>query len=216
MIKNQFLILFFALTVSISFSQKNPFEKWSKETLDKANTAKNTDYYTTEEKNIIFYCNLARIDGKLFSETFVPYYLDSTNTKTDSYVTSLISDLKKVKNFPLLQPAKDLYEEAKEHASDMGKTGKQGHNTSTGIPFTKRMSKLAEKYEGEGENCNYACSRGFDVMMDLMIDRGVSNFGHRKNILNEKYLFVGVSIQNHKKWNYNSVMDFGEKRIKKE
>lgn len=214
--KKQILFLPFILFFFNSFSQTNPYEKWSKETLEKANTAKNIDYYTKEEKNIILFSNLARIDGKLFSETFLLYYLDSTQQKKDTYVTSLISDLKKVKNLPLLQPAKDLYEVAIEHATDMGKTGKQGHNSSSGIPFAKRMSKLSEKYSGEGENCNYACSKGFDVVMDLLIDRGVSTLGHRKNILNENYVYIGVSIQKHKKWNYNSVMDFGEKRLKKD
>jgi uncharacterized protein YkwD len=45
--------------------------------------------------------------------------------------------------------------------------------------------------------------------MSWMIDEGVSDLGHRKNILDKEYTAAGVSIQPHKRYKVNAVMNFG-------
>jgi hypothetical protein len=43
---------------------------WTGEELAMANTAKDVDYLSDEEKKIIFYMNLARMDGTRFFNTY--------------------------------------------------------------------------------------------------------------------------------------------------
>lgn len=205
-----FKVYFFSLAGSGLWSappqEKYPFSKWDQSVLEKCNTAKDVTYMTDQEKEVIFLCNLARWDGKLFSETYLKQYIDSTETEKNSYVTSLFSDLKKVKKIKSLQPAEDLYKAADEHAIESGKKGSIGHQK-----VDARFKKHAPSYNDSAENCDYGNDQAIDIVMSLLIDEDVPNKGHRKNILDKDMTHVGVSIREHKKYDYNCVMDFGKK-----
>jgi uncharacterized protein YkwD len=186
--------------------EKYPFSKWDQSVIEQCNTAKDVTYLTDQEKEVIFLCNLARWDGKLFSETYLKQYIDSTGAEKNSYVTSLFSDLKKVKKIQPLQPAEDLYKAADAHAVESGKKGSIGHQK---VDF--RFKKYAPSYNDSAENCDYGNDLAIDIVMSLLIDEDVPNKGHRKNILDKDMTHVGVSIREHKKYDYNCVMDFGKK-----
>ncbi len=202
------LVLFIGIFSTSIFSpienEKYPFSKWDKKTLEEANTAKNAKYMSSEEKQVIFLCNLARRDGKLFSETYLKQYIDSLELSRNSYITSLFSTLKKVKNLSLLEPQEDLYNAALAHVNDQGKKGTVGHQ---GI--TTRFKKHAPRYDESAENCDYGSDLALDIVMSLLIDEGVTDKGHRENILDKNLTFIGVSIGYHKKYDYMCVMDFG-------
>lgn len=202
------LILLIGVVTTHLFSpienEKYPFSKWDKEKLEQANTAKNAKYLSSEEKQVIFLCNLSRIDGKLFGETYLKQYVDSMEYSRNSYITSLYSRLKKVKNLPLLEPQEDLFKCAQEHVNDQGKKGTVGHQ---GV--TARFKKFAPKYDETAENCDYGSNLALDIVMSLLIDEGVADKGHRENILDKNLTFIGVSIGYHKKYDHMCVMDFG-------
>jgi len=52
------------------------------------------------------------------------------------------------------------------------------------------------------------------VVIDLLIDTDVANFGHRKTILNCDLQFVGVSIQLHNKFRTNTVIEYADREKK--
>lgn len=189
------------LSQQVGFSQTS----WSAEQLEQANTAKEVKYLTDKEKAVIFYTNLIRIDPKLFKNTYLKNYLDSTGmSKNNSYVKSLIKILEKTESRKVLAPSKSLYTIAKAHAIDFGKSGKTGHGN-----FDKRFDKYFDNCNCIiAENCDYGNSEALDIVMSLLIDEGVSNLGHRKNILNTAYTNIGVSISTHKKYRQSCVMDF--------
>src|ERR1035437_5710318 len=97
---NVLVFLFSFLCFNIS-AQQYPFNKWDSTTLEKANTAKDVDYMTKDEKKVIFYTNLVRLKPELFSETYLQQYLDSLQTdsleykKESAYIVSLQRDLKR-------------------------------------------------------------------------------------------------------------------------
>jgi len=192
-----------------AFAQTPQFKEWDSATLEKANTAKDIDYLTIEEKNAIFYINLARTNGPLFVKTFVLTYLDSTEMESNDYAKSLIRDLNKSKPIALLTSRKDLYEVAKTHAKTMGKSGKTGH-----YEFEKRTREIARIYDGITENCDYGPDDGFSIVMDLLIDEGIPEVGHRATILDPDVRYMGASIKKHKKYRYNCVMEFGGELLK--
>ena len=182
---------------------KIDLSRWDEGILKKANTAVKTDYLTGEEKEVIFITNLARINGPLFCETILNPYLEG-KPKT-KYTRSLIRDLTKIRDLSPLIPQKDLYTIANLHALNSGKKGSVGHEG-----FDRRFKPLLGKYTMVAENCAYGFEDGATIAIQLLIDEGVSNYGHRKNMLSQHYNSIGVSIQTHKKYRNNCVMDFGK------
>lgn len=201
------VLTFLFLLTSIQQTEKYPFSKWTKEIQEEANTAKNAVYMSEEERNVIFLCNLARLDGKLFAETYVAKYYDDKEVVKNSYATTLVSDLKRSKKMSVLYPNENLFRCAKDHAISNGNKGLVGHQN-----YSKRFKQHAPEQGFTGENCDYGFNNALDIVMRLLIDQDVPDKGHRKNILEKGYLVVGVSIQPHKKWDYNAVMCFGDKR----
>lgn len=180
---------------------------WDFNTLAKANTAKNTRYLKEAEKEVIFYTNLARADGKLFTESYLKWYLESTGLKPDSFIISLMRELEDIRELPMLHPDKDLYDIARNHAVKSGKSGKQGHQG-----FEKRFRQIDKTFYSYGENCYYGRDNPLIIVIGFLIDKDISDLGHRHNMLDPGFNSVGVSIMPHKVFGYNCVMDFGRKQ----
>lgn len=183
------------------------YPEWSAEQLDKANTAKNTGL-SQEEQLVFFFCNLARLDGGKFMHTYAVKYLSGSTSE----LISLRKELPQIKNRPMLYPDKNLCYTAALHAEDMGTHGTVGHNSSDGTGCFDRIFKYYDCYNA-AENCSYGYSEALDIVMQLLIDAHTPSLGHRKNILNEKYNAMGVSIRPHKGFGYNCVQDFGAKLL---
>ncbi len=200
----------FLFLLTLSFFQLNAqkyidqkvWNRWDSLIIAKANTAMDADYMTSEEKLVILITNLARTDGPLFSGTFLDTYIEGE--EKNKYIKSLYKDLKPVKNLPLLYPEKDLYNVAFGHAIKSGKSGHLGHKG-----FESRFKPLMKKYNSVAENCSYGYDKAIDIAIQLLIDKDVPNLGHRINMLNPGFDSIGVSIQPHKSYRFNCVMDFG-------
>jgi len=180
------------------------FDDWNDTIIARAHTAIDTDYLTEDEKKVILYSNLARADGPLFAETFLKEYMRLKDLGSSRYTRSLFTDLKNVKNLPMLMPEKDLYNGARGHAIWSGKKGYEGHKG-----FNKRFDPLMKKYMEVGENIYYGQYTPLEIVIQLLIDEGISDLGHRINLLNPKFNSIGVSIRPHKEFEYNCVMGFG-------
>jgi hypothetical protein len=183
--------------------------------LGAANTAASASYMSEEEKKVVQYMNLARMDGEKFYLSFIPGFLEYYNSAfgdkilpNNNYLLSLKADLKKVKGLVVLQPFKSLYLSATFHAQDMGKLGKTGHNSSNGTDCGKRIKRFYPNVSCWSENCSYGMGSAINIVCQLLIDNGVSSLGHRTNILKSSQRLVGVSIAPHKVYNSNCVMDF--------
>ncbi len=181
---------------------KYPYHLWNTVVIDACNTAKNADYMSNEEKNIIWLHNLARFDGPLFARTFLKEYVEKNGLKYSPEIKSLFYDLRKIRKLALLRPDKRVYELAKAHAVWSGKKGKEGHKG-----FNERARKSG--HSRFSENAEYGDFMAKDIFFNLLIDAGVSTLGHRKNILDIHAKVIGVSIQPHKKDRYNCVIDYG-------
>ena len=204
------LFLFFSFLLSSACAQDTDFT--SKQRVE-ANTAINTSYLSSEEKNLIYYTNLLRTNPKLFAKVYVKPYLDSAKFNSSNYIKSLNEYLLDAEPMPILTPEKILYDEALKHSTNMGKAGKLGHESSDGKSFEERLSFLTDSFSLVQENCQYGFSKGLDILMDLLIDEGIEDLGHRYTLMNTRLRFIGVSIYPHKKFNVNCVIDFGGKKL---
>lgn len=176
---------------------------WSESEIATANTAKNADYLTCNEKEVILLLNLCRLDGDKFYELEVKPLSSSDN----KWLKSLRKDLHKIKNLPMLKSDRKLFEGARFHAKDSGKHGLVGHDSSDGTSFSSRFTRFNGNVGG-GENCYYGGDDPAEIVVGLLVDEGVPSLGHRKNILNRDFTSVGVSIQPHSTYRHNCVQDF--------
>jgi len=190
-----------------TIAQSEVWEKWDPLVIEMANTAKDFEYYSDEEKKVIFFMNLVRLDAMLFSETILPAYVEDNDVENNSYLKSLYKDLRKTDKLKALLPEEDLTSVAQGHATKSGKTGHVGHKD-----FSKRFEPyMGNPYSNVGENCSYGYAEAIDIVLSLLIDDGVKNLGHRVNILKPVFNSVGVAIREHKGYRYNCVIDFGKK-----
>ncbi|WP_242457784.1 CAP domain-containing protein [Pedobacter sp. BS3] len=198
-------------------------QTWTSGELKAANTAANANYLSAEEKNIIFYMNLARLDGEKFFKTCFMEYVEANNEemkqysnydelkieKHTSYYKSLKKDLQQIKGLPMLYPDKALCQVAANQAGDLNRHNLTGHISSTGTTPAMRIGKIYPR-KALAENCEFGNSKGLNIVCNLLLDKGVPSLGHRINILNTSYRFnfVGVSIARHPSYRFCSVIDF--------
>jgi len=164
---------------------------WDKPKYLVANTAVNEDYLSSEEKKVYYYLNLMRMNPGLFAVTFLRYLKDSRNY----YESSLLKDLKRLSPKPLLKPDRQLFETAKCHAIESGISGYVGH-------IRKKC-----KYDYYAECCDYGMKDALEIVKHLLIDKGVESLGHRQICMMDLER-LGVSIQPHKTFEVNAVLDF--------
>lgn len=187
---------------------------WTWDEKRKALTASNLDLFTADEIDVYYYCNLARVNGKKFLELVAkPYVADSKNgyDENDTYVKSLYTDLEALSDdLPMLSPDKDLCRAAAAHAEDMIANNIFQHDSSDG---TNCFTRIKKYYEGSTYGENLAArtnGTALQLVMDLLIDKGVEGVGHRKNILNKNYRAMGVSVKSgHPTYGTVCVQDFG-------
>lgn len=212
---NKFPIILFFLSSSITgYSQKIiPFKTWEAVVLAKANSARTTEGLSFQEKKVIFYINLARINGKLFAETYLKDYMEDVRIPKNKYYRSLINTLKQQEKLPTLSPQEDLIKEAIKHAKEMGRVGKKGHRSANQKSFDERMKRFRVKYKKIKENNQYGYPDALSIVIDLLIDDDKESLIHRKTILHKDLIYIGVGIRAHKKYKINTSLLFAGELI---
>lgn len=208
-----YLLLFFTSTTL--FAQKiTPFETWSDNDLSIANSAKNNKELSFQEKKVIFYINLARINGRLFAETYLKDYMDDVKIPKNKYYKSLVKTLKEQPRLPILTTDVDLFNEAVKHAKEMGKSGRKGHRSGDFESFGERMAPLQKKFKKVKESNQYGFPDALSIVVDLLIDDEQESLRHRKMLLDADLFYIGVGIRAHKKFMINtSILMGGELTI---
>jgi len=212
------IFIFFLFNTGIALGQN-----WTDAEFKKANTAVNADYLTNEEKNVVLYMNLIRLDGEKFYYTFLEDYINNYNSKVrqyrnynelkisrnNSYYLSLLKHVKGVKNLPMFYPDEKLTSLSRSHAIDLNRNNLESHDSSNGDKFSKRLAKDFPN-KTMSENIDFGFSNSLDIVCHLLLDCGVPTLGHRFNLLDQKNKLntVGVSIQPHPSYSWCAVIDY--------
>jgi hypothetical protein len=207
-------LILMSLLSSLQAQETDLFQIWPDTILSKANSASQVSYMSDQEKNVVFYINMCRVNPPLFAETYFTDYIKERKIKKDKDVKGLIKFLENTKPRVILQPNELLTDLARNQAKDMGESGRTGHNSSDGTAYRTRIESAMKSFNGVNENANYGNEMGIDIVIDLLIDRDVPDAGHRKNILDPEMEFVGVAIEPHRRFKFNCVQDFGGSRLK--
>ena len=200
-------LLLFSQTSNTVGSIASPLAQYSNEWNDikysKCNTAVNAAYLTKTEKDVIYILNLIRSYPALFAKTVLkkyPAFSGHDHLADDVYYfKSLVDTLLTLQSKQMLYPDNACFISAKSHAWQSGLTGYVGHERKT------RDAKLKRHYNGEC--CDYGNKEPLDIILSLLIDEGIPSLGHRVVCLSD-YTKLGVSIQPHKKYGINAVLDF--------
>lgn len=156
-------------------------------------------FATRVEKDVYHYLNYARTRPKEFCEKFVvPEW-----NKSNRFENSLVATMRSMAPVDALLPDFSGYQSAECHARSLGLTGGRGHkrikDPKTGKPCEQNFW---------GECCSYGEDSGLGVVLQLLIDNGVESLGHREICLSNEYSRVGISLQYHKVYGANCVLDF--------
>lgn len=146
------------------------------------------------EQETIYWLNYVRQKPHDFLyKVLIPFIQQFPEVK-GSYIESLIKELKQLSPLQPLKPDPTLITVARAHAIDLGKKGgKISHSSTTGENFQQRMNKFGIT-ECVAENVFEGRDEPVQSVLFLLIDKGVPNLGHRKNILNPNMHAVGVSF----------------------
>ena len=208
-IKSFTVLLLIVISCSVYAQKITPFHTWKTKTLAKANSARRMKDVSSQEKKVIFYINLARMNGGLFVDTYLKDYREDVRIPKNKYYRSLVKTLREQTALPPLQPQEDLFKEAIKHAKEMGRTGKKGHRSANHKSFDERMKKLKKKYKKLKENNQYGFPDALSIVIDLLIDDDTESLIHRKTLLHKDLKYVGIGIRSHKKYQINTSLLFG-------
>lgn len=170
-------------------------QSWTTAELNAANTAKDVNDISATEKSVIMYINLARLYPKAFISNELDNYSGRAAGSKKSK-KSLAKELKKRTSANALQFGASMNDLAKCFAKESGDAGYVGHN----------RKKCPGGYLGE--NCSYGMEAAKDIVMQWLIDDGISGAGHRVNCLSNEYTTIGVAVHAHKGYSYCAVADF--------
>lgn len=162
---------------------------------------------STREQDVLYWINYVRIHPREFYDKYVASYASKNLTSGNSSVSSLKNELYKTHGLtPMLVSAK-LNQTTKSHASDLARHQQLSHNSSDGTTFGQRMAKAG--IQGSiAENLYCGQDAVLDAVITLLIDEGVSDHGHRHNILNKNARLTGVAFIPYKSGSYILVEDF--------
>lgn len=133
--------------------------------------------------------------GKLFER---PGEVPVATQEGAAAVAEAMRALRAQKPLAPMTPALGLTLAARQHANDLGRSGRVEHAGSDGSAPAQRIARFGAWDGKAGENIATGFKTGRDVVMQLVVDDGVPGRGHRKSLLDPAYARIGVACARHK------------------
>ncbi|MGB8190569.1 MAG: CAP domain-containing protein [Chitinophagaceae bacterium] len=140
------------------------------------------------------------------------HYITEENVKA---LSSLVNDLKKLKQLSVLQPEIGIYLAAREHAIDNNThEWRLLHTGSNGSYPWDRIKKYAPAMNTGNENIAGSSGRPVarNTVIQLLVDGGIPGYGHRYNLLDPKWTHVACTYEIYNDWMCYWVQNFGAKK----
>jgi uncharacterized protein YkwD len=184
---------------------------------------------TALERDVIDALNRARTDPAGFAnelEARLPHYrgyiyrapgaaVGMRTVEGAAAVREAVRVLRATRPLPPLRFSRGMSAAAADHVRDQGPRGGLGHTGRDRSTAPERVSRYGRWFGVVSENIQYgAAPTGRDVIADLVIDDGVPDRGHRRNILDPVIRVAGVACGPHANYTQMCVIvhaaDFAE------
>lgn len=219
--KNKKTFFTVLITLIILSLWNNSFGEGKKHTLELNPGVEDLSFLSQLEKEVIVELNIARTEPAKYAE-FVnefkkkfesdyQYFSDGAFVVTSEGIDGVdeaVQFLKKIDPISPLMVSKGLSSAAKVQVLYQGPEGLTGHSGKGGTSPMDRMNRYGKWKYVSGENINYGNKTAREIVMQLIIDDGVKDRGHRMNIFNEDFHVVGVGCGPHAEYEWMCVMDF--------
>jgi len=208
------VLLALILTVTLGFTDSSEQRYTRQGNLEKPS------YLNQLEYEVVLELNKLRANPKEYAEKYLEPMLDLYDGKLLKYpneipvrtnegikaVKECIRVLKKTKPIGPFTPKEGMSYAAADHVKYQSKKGLTGHKGKGGSTPFKRLNKHGQWLITAGENIDYGNDKADRIVISLMVDDGVPDRGHRKNILNGDFKVIGVAVGTHKKYRHMCVM----------
>jgi uncharacterized protein YkwD len=189
----------------------------------KLNTAANTRYLSTIEKEVVLEINRFRTNpvkyannyiaplAKYYKNKLLNYPDDKTTIQTREGVKALrecVRELQNATQKSILYPSRTLTKSANDLQKHQARTGRTGHVGNNNSTLKERIERYGKWQIQIAENIAYGNTSARQIVVFLLIDDGVKKRGHRKSLLNPNLKMVGVSFGKHPVYGTMCVMDF--------
>jgi uncharacterized protein YkwD len=114
---------------------------------------------------------------------------------------------------PIVEPVtfeEGLHFAAQDHVWDQGPSGQTGHVGPQGSIMRDRIHRYGQQRSLIGEIINYGDETPRMTVIQLVIDDGVPDRGHRKNIFNPEFRVAGAAIGPHRGYGTMVVVDLAD------
>ena len=130
-------------------------------------------------------------------------------------IESLLNDLRSSPPLSILEPDRGIYEAARKHGLDQDRHNwSLGHMGSDGSWPWERIRKYSPLMKEGNENLagRFPEPTAREIVIQLLIDSGIPEYGHRYNLLDPKWTHVACYTSGLKGDMYQWIQDFGQHR----
>jgi uncharacterized protein YkwD len=99
---------------------------------------------------------------------------------------------------------------ARLHARDLGPRGALEHVGADGSRLSDRLNRLGTWHGLIAENISTGETEARQVVIQLLVDDGVANRGHRKNLFNPDLHQAGAGTAPHRDYRTVTVIDYAD------
>jgi uncharacterized protein YkwD len=130
-------------------------------------------------------------------------------------VREAIATLKARRPVAPLRWSEGLTAAAADHVRDQGPIGGLEHQGTDNSDPARRASRYGRWIQGVAENIAYGENPAQAVVIQLLVDDGVPDRGHRDNILDPAWGVAGVACGPHRRYQQMCVMDYAAEYVER-
>jgi uncharacterized protein YkwD len=148
---------------------------------------------------------LSRFDGSVLERPGRPFLRTEEGAPA---VQEAIAALRAARPVQPLHWSSGLARAAADHVRDQGPVGGTEHSGTDGSDPARRMERYGQWRGAVAENIAYGENPARDVVLQLVVDDGVPNRGHRDALLEASWGISGVACGRHRDYGQICVMDY--------
>ena len=125
-------------------------------------------------------------------------------------VDEAVAFLRSAAPLPALSAAPPLVRSARDHAKNIGPQGMTGHAGTDRSQPPDRINRYGTPRSSFGEAIAFGSISPRLIVVQLIVDDGVPDRGHRKSIFDPAFRVAGVAIGPHTVFGYMCVINFAD------